>query len=175
MTDNAIRGHLLALERDGLIRQGERRRTGGKPSYTYQLTAEGERLFPKAYGELLGQLLAVLQARLSSDQMESLLEELGHRLAPSNGALAGGMKDRVEGAQRLLASMGGLSEIEVTSDGYRIAGLSCPLAAAVDGTPDACLIAATLLRDLTGAPVRQMCDIGPPPHCRFEIVVSDQP
>ena len=83
------------------------------------------------------------------------------------------MQDRVEGAQRLLASMGGLSEIEVTSDGYRIAGFSCPLAAAVEGNPDACLIAATLLSDLTGAPVRQMCDVGPPPCCRFEIVAAD--
>jgi hypothetical protein len=50
-----------------------------------------------------------------------------------------------------------------------IQGCSCPLAAAVDGTPGAGLLAETLLSDVVGVPVRQVCDQGPPPRCRFEI------
>src|SRR3712207_1307210 len=60
LTDNAVRAHLAALERDGLVRQGGLRRGPGKPSYTYGLTPESERLFPKPYGPVLRRLLDVL-------------------------------------------------------------------------------------------------------------------
>jgi hypothetical protein len=30
-------------------------------------------------------------------------------------------------------------------------------------------LAAALLSDVVGAPVRQQCDLGDPPRCRFEI------
>ena len=169
LTDNAVRGHLLALERDGLIKQGERRRSGGKPSHTYMLTAEAEQLFPKAYGELLSQLLRLLQEQLPPSDLAGMLREVGHRVAASHSPAKGDLRTRVERAQQLLSGMGGLSEIEESPGGYLIVGCSCPLAAAVEGSPDACIIAETLLSDVTGAPVRQVCDPGPPPRCRFEI------
>ena len=56
LTDNAVRAHLATLERDGLVRQAGLRRGPGKPSYTYDLTPESERLFPKAYGPVLRRL-----------------------------------------------------------------------------------------------------------------------
>ncbi len=49
LTDNAVRAHLATLERDGLVEQQGMRRGGGKPAFVYTLTAEAERLFPKAY------------------------------------------------------------------------------------------------------------------------------
>src|SRR5215212_4771854 len=64
LTDNAVRAHLAALERDGLIRQTGTRRSGGKPAYAYDLTPDAERLFPKAYGPILCGLLDVLVERL---------------------------------------------------------------------------------------------------------------
>lgn len=102
LTDNAIRGHLLALERDGLIRQGERRRTGGKPSFTYQLTSEAEQLFPKAYAALLAELLRLMQERLSAEQMAELLTDVGRRLASGQPPATGTPRERVEQAQELL-------------------------------------------------------------------------
>ena len=44
LTDNAVRAHLISLERDGLIqRQGSRRGTR-KPHASYGLTADAENL-----------------------------------------------------------------------------------------------------------------------------------
>jgi predicted ArsR family transcriptional regulator len=174
LTDNAIRGHLTALERDGLVRQGVRRRTGRKPSYTYYLTDEAERLFPRAYGLLLARLLRLLEDRLPPNDLERLLRDLGHELAGGQPVPAGDLRERVEveRAQGLLAGMGGLSELEAIPGGYRIVGCSCPLAAAVEGSAGACLIAEALLSDLTGATVRQQCDPGPPPRCRFDVLSS---
>jgi predicted ArsR family transcriptional regulator len=169
LTDNAIRSHLIGLERDGLVRQGELRRGGSKPSFTYELTEEAERLFPKAYGVLLTGLLGVLAERLPPEELANVLREVGHRIPTGNGAPQGELRDRVEKAVGLLAGLGGLADIEETERGYVIRGCSCPLAAAVKGTPDACLLAETLLSDVIGVPVQQVCDQGPPARCCFEV------
>jgi predicted ArsR family transcriptional regulator len=169
LTDNAVRSHLAALERDGIVKQGGVRRGGGKPSFTYELALEAERLFPKAYGVLLHQLLGVLAERIPADVLDEALREVGHRVAAGQATPSGDLRRRVERAIELLGDMGGLADAEESDGGFVIQGCSCPLAAAVEGNPDACLLAETLLADVIGAPVRQVCDQGPPPRCRFEV------
>ncbi len=169
LTDNAVRAHLAALERDGLVAQTGARRGGGKPAYTYDLTPEAERLFPKAYGALLHELLDVLAERLPPDALADALREVGHRVAAGRAAPGGDLRKRVGHAVALLGELGGLAEVEEREGGFVIRGCSCPLAAAVAGHPEACLLAETLLTDVVGVPVRQVCDQGPPPSCRFEV------
>src|SRR5215213_3915952 len=65
LSDNAVRAHLLSLERDGLIKQSGLQRGTRKPHLAYSLTEEAEHLFPKAYDALLNQLIAVLKGRLT--------------------------------------------------------------------------------------------------------------
>ena len=80
LTDNGVRAHLGVLERDGIVRQrGSLRRSsgGGKPAYVYELTSEGEELFPKAYEPTLGRLLDVLSERLGPEESEALLRSVG--------------------------------------------------------------------------------------------------
>ena len=81
---------------------------------------------------------------------------------------AGDLRTRVDGAVALLGELGGLAEVEEQDGGYVILGCSCPLAAAVKGHPETCLLAETLLADVIGAPVRQTCD-PEGPRCRFEL------
>ena len=63
LTDNAVRAHLATLERDGLVKQAGLRKGSRKPHFAYELTSEGEHLFPKAYDALLNQFIAVLKQR----------------------------------------------------------------------------------------------------------------
>jgi len=42
LTDNAVRSHLVALERDGVIRQHGERRSGGRPAYVYEVTPRAD-------------------------------------------------------------------------------------------------------------------------------------
>src|SRR3954471_1096167 len=81
LTDNGVRGHLVTLERDGLVRQHGTRRGGGKPAYTYELTPDADQLFPRAYDEILAQLLDILAGRLSPELVGDILEELSQHLA----------------------------------------------------------------------------------------------
>lgn len=172
LTNNAIRAHLVGLERDGLVTQGELRRGSGKPAFTYTLTPEAERFFPKAYGVLLQQLLDILGERLPRDMMADTFREVGHRIAAASTTGDVGFPQRLEAALTLLGNLGGLAETEMSEGGVVIRGYSCPLAAAVEGNPDACLMAETLLSDLIGVPVHQVCDHGPPPRCRFEVLTA---
>lgn len=172
LTDNAVRSHLAGLERDGLVRQGDLRRGASKPAFTYELTPEAERLFPKAYGALLQQLIGVLSERLPPDELADTLQEVGHRVAKNHTAVGGDLRERVERALVLLEDLGGLADLEESDGGFVIRGCSCPLAAAVEGSPDACLLAEALLSDVIGAPVRQVCDPGPPRRCRFEVLAA---
>src|SRR5690349_6356009 len=98
VTDNAVRAHLAALERDGLVVQGEPRRSGGKPAFSYHLAPEAERLFPKAYGVLLNHLVTVLSERLPKEVLDESLREVGLRVARDQPSLQGDLHARVEGA-----------------------------------------------------------------------------
>src|SRR5918993_1612852 len=73
LTDNAVRAHLLSLERDGLIKQRGLQRGTRKPHFSYQLTEEAEHLFPKAYDAILNQLIAALKGRLSPEALQEVL------------------------------------------------------------------------------------------------------
>src|ERR1051326_4598407 len=81
LTDNAVRAHLLTLERDGLVRQSGVQRGPRKPHYSYELTPEAERLFPKAYDALLNQLITTLKGRLPPSALEEVLREVGRSIA----------------------------------------------------------------------------------------------
>lgn len=168
LTDNAVRAHLAALERDGLVVQSGLRRGDRKPAYTYALTPAAERLFPKAYGAILNLMLTVLGERLTPAMLNDVLREVGERLAMGQAAPSGDLNARVTGAVELLGELGGLAEAEQANGGFVIKGRSCPLAAAVEGHPETCLLAEALLSNVIGVPVRQVCapEI---PQCQFEV------
>src|SRR5919107_6317406 len=102
LTDNAVRAHLLSLERDGLIRQSGVQRGPRKPHFAYELTAEAERLFPKAYDALLNQLIATLKGRLPPPAVEDVLREVGRSLAArhASGQIPADLEGRVQDALR---------------------------------------------------------------------------
>jgi predicted ArsR family transcriptional regulator len=170
LTDNAVRAHLATLERDGVVRQSGVRRGPRKPHFTYALTAEAERLFPKAYDALLNQLIAVLKNRLDPLQIEEILREVGRAIAAS--ATNGHSKDlesRVQNALRALEAIGGAAEVEKHGDRFMIQSSGCPLAAAVSVHPEVCRLAETLIAEIVKAPVEEHCQREPRPLCRFEI------
>jgi predicted ArsR family transcriptional regulator len=172
VTANAVRAQLLVLERDGLVQQRGVRRGPGKPAYLYELTPQAERLFPKAYGPVLRTLLDVLRAQLPGDMLEAACREVGRRLAAERGAPPGDLHERLAATATLLEDMGGLVEVETSGDRVRLGGRGCPLAALVPDHPEACRLVEALVADMTGVPVRQRCETGPPPRCRFELAAS---
>jgi len=168
LTDNAVRAHLATLERDGLVRQSGLRRGPRKPHFTYVLTEEADKLFPKAYDALLNQLLAVLKTRLEPVEIEDVLREVGRALA-SEAPAGPNLESRVQTAVKVLKAIGGAAEVEQHGDKLVIASGSCPLAAAVAVHPEVCRLAETLVAEIVKVPVEEKCDRVGRPKCRFEL------
>jgi predicted ArsR family transcriptional regulator len=172
LTDNAVRAHLVSLERDGLVHQGERRGGRvGKPATSYRISPDVELLLSKAYLPLLTGLLAALGHQLSSEQLRPLLQEAGNRMAEAIEQPRGDLGRRVRAASQLLNQLGGLSSVEENGPGGRfvVRSRGCPVAAAVRERPEVCEAIVALLADLTGAPVRSCCEQGDRPSCCFEV------
>lgn len=174
LSGNAVRRHLTALERDGLVETSGVRREGvGKPARIYGLTDEARDFFPRAYGAVLNELLAALEERDAPEDMERLLREVGRSLAARSGKSGGSsseaLEDRVRDAARFLEDIGGVPRVERTNGDFRITGESCPLAEIVEEHPGACSLAEALLEELLDIPVSERCRKNGRPSCVFEI------
>src|SRR5689334_596288 len=170
LTDNAVRAHLATLERDGLVRQSGLRRGPRKPHFTYVLTDEADKLFPKAYDALLNQLIVVLKTRLEPAEIEDVLREVGRALAADAApADPASLESRVQTALKVLEAIGGAAEVEHHGDKLVIVSTGCPLAAAVSVHPEVCRLAETLVAEIVKVPVEEKCDRTGRPRCRFEL------
>lgn len=172
LTDNAVRAHLLSLERDGLIRQSGVQRGSRKPHYAYELTHEAERLFPKAYDALLNQLIATLKGRLPPPAVEDVLREVGRSLAArhASGEAHADLESQLQNVLLILKAIGGTPFVEREGGTLIIRSGGCPLASAVAEHPEVCQLAEALVAEVVGLPVHESCDRGgESPRCRFEI------
>lgn len=183
LTDNAVRAHLMTLERDGLVRQSGVRRSGGagKPASAYDLTPEAERLFPRPYAAVLDGMLAALGEHLPPDQVEEILRESGQRLAAATGEAEaryapGDGRDprqRLEAAATALNQLGGLAEVEERDGQLSVCGYSCVLGALTPTHPEACCLAAAFVSEVAGTPMRDQCDRTGAARCRFILIAPD--
>ncbi len=172
LTDNAVRAHLLSLERDGLVRQAGIQRGTRKPHFAYELTEEAEHLFPKAYDILLKQLITVLKGKLPPAMIDEVLREVGRSLAVGQtvGSKNDDLESRIRKAVSTLESLGGAPRIEKEKETFLIRSESCPLAAVAAEHPEVCSLAETLLSEIIGVDVQERCDHEGSPHCAFEIL-----
>ena len=169
VTDNAVRGHVAALERDGVVQQRGVRPTGGKPAYAYEVAPEAERLFTKAYIPVLTQLVGVLEERLSPAELQALLREVGRRIAAARGTVPGTARARAEVAATVLTELGGIVDVEEHDGRITLRGFSCPLADAVRAHPGTCHAVESMVAELTGVTVQERCDRAGRPRCCFEL------
>ena len=175
LTDNAVRAHLATLERDGIARQGARRRGTSKPSFTYELSLAAERRFARASEPVLHGLLELLAAEEGRTGLKERLRDVGRRLAATSGVAPTPDGDtRVRVAVSLLNELGGLAEVERAGEArWFIRSHGCPLSSLVADWPEACGLAESLLEEATRFQVREHCQKGERPRCRFEVGTAD--
>jgi predicted ArsR family transcriptional regulator len=169
LTHNAVRGHLAALLREGLVREGGRQRGVSRPAVVYEIVPEAEAAFSKAYIPFVAHLLRVLRERLPQRELDEIMRLVGRRFASEWPRFRGDLSHRVEAASLLLEELGALNTVERLNGGLVIRGYGCLLAAAVHGRPEVCRTMESLLAELLEAPVRECCERGERPRCCFEI------
>ena len=169
MTHNAVRNHLTSLLRAGLVREGEFRRGGTRPTVLYELVPRAESELSGAYIPFVAQLLRALGEQMSRPQLDDLMCTVGGRLAAEFPRLRGDLPDRVREANALLEGLGALTEVEPSDDGFIIRGHGCLLAEAVHGRPEVCRAVERMLAELLEVPVEECCVRGERPRCCFKI------
>ena len=171
LTDNAVRAHLISLERDGFVEHLGTRAGSRKPHVVYTLTSVAEHVFPKSYGPLLDLVLGAMSRRLEASRMRRAMREVGREIAVENLANLKGKsrQQRIDAALRLLSDLGGAATFERVDGTDIIRGRGCPISAATANHPEACLIAESLLSEIIGTRVKEHCRRGTNPSCCFEI------
>lgn len=169
LTDNAVRLHIAALHRDGIIEPvGTQRDTGGKPARLYGLTRDGEELFPKAYALVLGKLIDEIVRTDGRARAVKLLRAVGAQAAA--GAPRGtSPKRRIEAAAQVFRSLGSDADVQKTGEGWRLQAYGCPLSTVTAGRPELCELGKALVEEIVGEPVTECCQRGEHPRCGFEI------
>jgi predicted ArsR family transcriptional regulator len=174
LTHNAVRGHLAALQREGLVREGGSRRSGTRPAVVYTLAPDADTVFSRAYIPFVVHLVRVLQEKLRQPELDDVMHKVGRGLAADWPRARGDLPKRVEAASVLLEELGALNEVEKLDGGFLIRGYGCLLAQAVHGRPEVWRAMESLIAELVEVPVRECCDRnGTSPRCCFEIGVTD--
>jgi predicted ArsR family transcriptional regulator len=170
LTDNAIRANLLTLERDGLVRQSGLVKGFRKPHFSYALTAEARLLFPKAYDSLLNGVIAELKNRLSPAAITEALRSVGRRFGVRDPqANERTLDERISESLAALEELGGAAALDRQPDRIVIRGEACPFADVVSEHPEVCQLAESMVEEIVGAPVKEICDRSGSPKCCFEI------
>ena len=175
LTDNAVRMHLAGLERSGLVRAEGVRRSGmaGKPATIYEIAPDAEPGFSRAYAPVLAALVDVLGDTLQEQELQEVMRAVGRRLASGQPPLNGSLHKRVRAAAALMDQLGAVTTVEsANGSGVIMRGAGCPLGVAVKESPMVCGAVRELLSVLTGAEVRETCDHGARPSCRFQFTES---
>lgn len=172
LTDNAVRAHLLGLERDGLIQQFGTRPGTRKPHAAYGLSAEAEHVFPKAYGVLLNHFVNAVSDRLDTRALRAAMREVGGAVANDHLRRLKGLsrRARIKAALELMNELGGSARLDENGGKQFIRGRNgCPLSAVTSNHPEACLIIESILSKIVGVPVKKCCEPNRAPRCCFEL------
>jgi|RhiMethySRZTD1v2_1073278.scaffolds.fasta_scaffold802657_1 predicted ArsR family transcriptional regulator len=168
LTDNAIRAHLLSLERDSLVVQKGMIKGYRKPHYVYGLTEEGRELFPRSYDSLLSQLLTTLKDRFTPDGFRDLLKDVGRKIGvqkPTHDDI----HERAKLAAVELYDFGGSPTVSEKDGEIWISSDNCPFAEVVSEHPETCKIVESMVGEIVKAPVEEKCIHDGSPKCSFVI------
>lgn len=125
-----VRQHLALLERDGLVEVSGVRRSVGRPSHLYMLTAEAEQHFPKQYEKFALEVLSHIGDEGGKEAVDQIFcarrKSLARTYAPR---LVGKSRaEKVAELTRILAEQGYMCEYEQLEDGsFLLVEHNCPI------------------------------------------------
>ncbi|MGH8487077.1 MAG: helix-turn-helix transcriptional regulator [Pseudomonas sp.] len=167
VTRTAVRQHLAALERDGLVVRGALRATGRRPEQLYRLSAHGRELFPRHYHLLANLLINEVAGLIGHDALVSLMRSMGKKMAEDLSAV------RLD-EQQIAAHMKAVGyEAEVffrTTSDTQIVAHNCVFHQLAEAHPEICELDLALIGSLGGGEVQHLeCMLRGGQVCRFEL------
>jgi predicted ArsR family transcriptional regulator len=178
-TAAAIRAHITAMERDGIVQRAGLRSGTTRPSQVFALTPEAEQLLSGAYVPLLIELVRQSAARFRPKELRELMRNTGRGLAaafPRSTVPDAPLGARINDVGVLLNDQfGSTMKVEKSNDHYIMKGFGCPLAALTGNHPSVCLAIESLIATLLDTRVQECCDRAQRPQCCFLIAHGRSP
>ena len=173
ITDNAVRQHLTALERDGMVARGETQSTGGRPEHLYRLTIAGQELFPRQYSWFAELLIDSLREEQGTDALRERLEGMGKAVGRQVAGRLAGVKDKRE---RIRALAGIMRELGYQSESIDpeekwpvIEATNCVFHALAKSHPEVCHFDLAMMSEVVGCNVvHDECMVRGGQVCRFK-------
>jgi len=178
LTSAAVRAHLTAMQRDGVVRRAGQRPGTTRPSQVFELTPEVEQLLSGAYLPLLIELVRQSAARVKNHQFNELMRSTGRGLAATlpRAASEESFAARVAAVSALMNDQfGSTMRVERTNGHFTLKGYGCPLAALTGNHPAVCLAIESLIGAVLDADVEECCDRAERPQCCFHVRESKSP
>lgn len=166
ISGNAVRQHLMALEKSGLIEPGRVMKTKGRPGQSFQLTPRGRELFPRQYSWFAELLLTAIQGEKGSAGLIQVLESLGESVSKD---LVGELADMTPAA-RLRRIAGLMTELgyEAQVEGQEVVASNCVFHHLAARFPEVCQFDLALLSKLSDQNVEHReCMVRGGRVCRF--------
>lgn len=155
MTGEAVRQHLLQLEREGWIKRSTKRESGfggGRPSMQYSLTPEGEHLFPKHYDALTVEVIDTIADQLGSDALLQILSTMTEvRVREWEPRLRGlSLEERLEALKEIYLADDAFMDVENSGDQLCLIERNCPFLNVAKQRPVLCSVTVSMLTRLLG-------------------------
>lgn len=148
----AVRKHLDALDREGLVAVQIRRQRMGRPTYVYTLTSAAASLFPQAYRPMLLDVLHDLATAEGEHSVKGLLEKRSERQRLSYEAQLEGLplSGRVRELARLRNEDGYMTSLDEEDAAFVLREYNCPIEDVSRQFRQACGCEVDLFRHLLG-------------------------
>lgn len=168
VTRTAVRQHLAALERDGLVVRGDLRATGRRPEQLYRLSDHGKELFPRHYHLLANLLIDQVASLIGHEALVNLMRRLGEKMAADLST------ERLD-EQQIAAHMKAVGyEAEVffrSGEAPQIVAHNCVFHQLTEAHPEICELDLALIASLGGGDVQHLeCMLRGGQVCRFQLI-----
>jgi len=154
LTAMAVRQHLYALQREGLVTSEERPVPIGRPAKFWRLTREADHLFPEAYAELSVALIDSVKDAFGEEGLERVLTsrcarqrmDYGKRIRPNDP-----LDRKLKELAQVRTEEGYMAEIRREEDGsFLLVENHCPICAAANACQGFCSTELDLFRFVLG-------------------------
>ena len=154
LTAMAVRQHLYALQREGLVSSEERPVPIGRPAKFWNLTRDADRLFPEAYAELSVALIDSVKDAFGDEGLERVLTsrcarqrmDYGKRIRPKDS-----LEKKLQELAKVRTEEGYMAEIRTEGKGnYLLIENHCPICAAANACQGFCATELDLFRSVLG-------------------------
>lgn len=170
---NAVRGHLAGLEAEGLVAYRWQKQPRGRPLKVYRLEERAEGLFPKAYAQLLEDVIRQIEITYGHAALAGLVRELGRGWAQRVRPKLRGADPpaRLAELARELDLGGMLASLADEGDGcYALRVYNCVYRDTARQHQEICTLIPTLVTEATGGQAKvRRCICRGDAHCEYEV------